>query len=153
MIDILSILKEKGLTLSTAESCTGGLIAKMITDIPGASSVFKGGVCAYANEAKERVLSVSSEYLKSYGAVSEPVALQMARGAKRVFKTDTAIATTGIAGPASDNTSKPVGLVYIAIALPRGRYIIRELHLKGTRDEIRNETAREAIKLLAEMIR
>jgi len=149
--DLVKLLDERLLTISTAESCTGGLVSKLLTDVPGSSGVFMGSVCTYSNEAKEDVLGVNYEDLSAYGAVSEPIALQMARGAKRLFGTDIAVATTGIAGPASDNTNKPVGLVYIAIAVSEGRYITRELNLKGTREEIRMQTAEIAMNLVYEL--
>ncbi|MBE6935258.1 MAG: CinA family protein [Ruminococcaceae bacterium] len=138
-------------TISFAESCTGGLLTKLITDVPGASAVLKGGVCAYANEIKHGVLSVTQHNLDTYGAVSRPVALEMARGVKALMHTDIGVGTTGIAGPASDDTKKPVGLVYLGVALPGGRYVSRELHLSGSRDEIREETARRALALVLEM--
>ena len=149
--ELVKLLDERLLTISTAESCTGGLIAKLLTDVPGSSSVFMGSVCTYSNQAKIEVLDVEEEDLYTFGAVSEPVALQMARGAKRLFMTDITVATTGIAGPSSDDTEKPVGLVYIAIAVNEGRYITREFHFNGTREEIRNATAEAAMKLVMEL--
>ncbi len=137
-------------TVAFAESCTGGLLTKLITDIPGASAVLRGGVCAYANEVKRGVLSVPQRLLDDYGAVSRPVALHMARGVRALMGTDIGVGTTGIAGPASDDTEKPVGLVYVALALPGGRYVVRELRLDGDRDAIRQETARQALSLLLE---
>ncbi len=149
--DLVQLLSERLLTISTAESCTGGLISKLLTDVPGSSSVFMGSVCTYSNKAKTDILNVKEDDLLTYGAVSEPVALQMARGAKRLFGTDITISTTGIAGPSSDETKKPVGLVYIAVAVNEGRYITRELHLSGSREEIRNATADAAIALAMEV--
>jgi PncC family amidohydrolase len=105
-----------GISMATAESCTGGLIAHLLTRVPGVSAVFPGGVVAYANAAKVDLLRVGPEDLQRYGAVSEPVALAMARGARAVFGSDIAVSTTGIAGPGGGTTEKPVGLVYIAIA-------------------------------------
>ncbi len=118
--------------------------------MPGASAVLRGGVCAYANEVKHGVLGVPQSDLDTYGAVSRPVALHMARGVRALMGTDVGVGTTGIAGPASDDTKKPVGLVYVAAALPGGRYVVRELHLLGSRDEIREETARRALALVLE---
>ena len=94
------------------------------------------------------MLGVPQRELDTYGAVSRPVALYMARGVRALMGTDIGVGTTGIAGPASDSTKKPVGLVYVAVALPGGRYVVRELHLKGNRDEIREETARQALALV-----
>ncbi len=113
---VVAMLKEHHLKVATAESCTGGLIAKRITDIPGASEVFECGIISYANEIKHKVLGVSEDDLNKYGAVSEPVAKQMAQGALKVSGADIAVSVTGIAGPDSDSTSKPVGLVYIGLA-------------------------------------
>ena len=112
---LVALLKEKGLTLATAESCTGGLIAKRITDIPGASDVFGCGIVSYSNEIKKSLLGVREDLLEKYGAVSEAVAASMALGAVKAGKSDLAVSVTGIAGPDSDGTSKPVGLVYIAV--------------------------------------
>ena len=114
--DVLRILAQRGMTLATAESCTGGLIAKRITDISGASEIFGCGIVSYANEIKHKVLGVSEDDLERYGAVSEPVAKQMAQGALRVSGADIAVSITGIAGPESDSTNKPVGLIYIGLA-------------------------------------
>ena len=147
---VVETLAGCGATIAFAESCTGGLWTKLITDVPGASAVLRGGVCAYANEVKHGVLGVPQRELDTYGAVSRPVALYMARGVRALMGTDIGVGTTGIAGPASDDTKKPVGLVYVAVALPGGRYVVRELHLSGNRDEIREETARQALALVLE---
>lgn len=112
----VGMLKEHHLKVATAESCTGGLIAKRITDVPGASEVFECGIISYANGIKHKVLGVSEDDLNKYGAVSEPVAKQMAQGALKVSGADIAVSVTGIAGPDSDSTGKPVGLVYIGLA-------------------------------------
>ena len=111
----VSLLKEKNLTLATAESCTAGLISKRITDISGASAVFSGSVVSYSNDVKLKVLSVREDHLKKYGAVSEAVAAEMALGAVKLLGTDLAVSITGIAGPLSDSTEKEVGLIYIAV--------------------------------------
>lgn len=113
---VVGMLKEHHLKVATAESCTGGLIAKRITDVPGASEVFECGIISYANGIKHKVLGVSEDDLNKYGAVSETVAKQMAQGALKVSGADIAVSVTGIAGPDSDSTSKPVGLVYIGLA-------------------------------------
>jgi len=110
------LLKQMGLTLSLAESCTGGLIAHRITNIPGSSNYFLGGVVAYSNEAKEKIVGVPHETLLRYGAVSEESARAMAEGARRLLASDLALAVTGIAGPTGGTPEKPVGLVYIALA-------------------------------------
>lgn len=123
---VIEKLKEKHMKVATAESCTGGLIAKRITDVPGASEVFDCGIISYANEIKHRVLGISEDDLNKYGAVSEPVARQMAQGALKVSGADIAVSVTGIAGPDSDSTNKPVGLVYIGLA-DRDNVWVREL--------------------------
>lgn len=113
---VVPMLIEKNLKLATAESCTGGLIGKRITNVSGASKVFDCGIISYSNEIKHRILGVSEEALQKYGAVSAEVAKQMAKGALAVSGADIAVSVTGIAGPNSDGTSKPVGLSYIALA-------------------------------------
>lgn len=112
--EINNILAQRGLTLATAESCTGGGIAAAITAIPGSSAVFKGAVVAYANEIKQSVLRVSEETLLLHGAVSEATVREMAAGAARLMQTDCAIATSGIAGPGGGTKEKPVGTVWVA---------------------------------------
>lgn len=114
------LLKEKEYTLSTAESCTGGYLAHMITSVPGASDYFPGSVIAYSNEVKEAILGVSAASLKQFGAVSEQVVKEMATGARLRFKTDYAVATSGIAGPDGGTIDKPVGTVWIAVASRTG---------------------------------
>ena len=110
------MLSEKGLTLTAAESCTGGLIAKRLTDVSGASAVFHGSLVTYSNRLKEKWLGVQAETLQTYGAVSAQTAREMALGARKAADADLAVAVTGIAGPNSDDTNKPVGLVFIALA-------------------------------------
>ena len=126
-------LRARGLTLGTAESCTGGLLAKRLTDLPGASAVFRGGVVSYTNQVKAGVLGVPQALLDEQGAVCADVARAMAQGARRVLGCDMAVATTGVAGPDSDERGNPVGLVYVALAAPDG-YWVRELHLGGARE-------------------
>ncbi len=115
-ISVGRLLKEAGLTLATAESCTGGLIAHRITNVAGSSAYFLGGVVAYAYDVKERVLGVAHGTLYDHGAVSAETALAMADGARRLLGADVAIAATGIAGPGGGLPNKPVGLVYIALS-------------------------------------
>ncbi|WP_303037088.1 CinA family protein [uncultured Bacteroides sp.] len=110
------LLKEKKMSLSTAESCTGGSIAALITSVPGSSEYFNGGIVAYSNEVKMNLLHVSPETLEKYGAVSRETVIEMARGAMKALKTDCAIATSGIAGPGGGSIEKPVGTVWIAVA-------------------------------------
>ncbi len=108
-------LNKKNKTLALAESCTGGWVSKLITDVSGASSVYLGGVCSYSNSVKMQVLGVKKKTLDSFGAVSEQTAKEMAAGVKKALGADIGIGITGIAGPLSDNTLKPVGLIYICI--------------------------------------
>lgn len=123
---VVKRLKEKHLKVTAAESCTGGLVAKRITDISGASEIFECGIVSYANEIKHKVLGVSEDDLNEYGAVSEPVARQMAQGALKISGADIAVSVTGIAGPESDSTNKPVGLIYIGLA-DRDNVWVKEL--------------------------
>lgn len=109
-------LRQRGLTLATAESCTGGLVGHLITNVPGSSDYYKGGVTAYVNEVKEELLHVAREILDEKGAVSAECAQEMAKGVRTVLDSDIGIATTGIAGPTGGTPEKPVGLVYIALA-------------------------------------
>lgn len=114
--EIGELLKAKNLSLSTAESCTGGGIAALITSVPGSSEYFSGGIVAYSNEIKESLLHVSTETLAKYGAVSCETVVEMAKGAMKTLKTDCAVATSGIAGPGGGTPEKPVGVVWIAVA-------------------------------------
>lgn len=143
---LLSILGENNLTLGTAESCTGGNIAHLVTSVAGASSVYKGSVVSYSNSVKESVLKVSPDNLATYGAVSQPVVEQMAEGARRLLDVDIAIATSGIAGPGGGTSEKPVGTVWMAVATPWGTTSV--LHnLTGTRDRIITQSTVQAITL------
>ena len=124
---VVEMLKENGLVLATAESCTGGLISQRITSVAGSSEVFECGVVSYANEIKHRVLGVSEDDLKTYGAVSEQVARQMAQGVLNLSGADAAVSVTGIAGPGSDGTDKPVGLSFIGFAAKDGTVKVKKL--------------------------
>jgi nicotinamide-nucleotide amidase len=126
-------LKEKGLTLSLAESCTGGKLASLFTAIPGCSQYFKGSVVSYSNESKQHILGVNPQDLNDYGAVSRPVVGQMALGAQRGFDTDCAIATSGIAGPDGGTSEKPVGTVWIA-AVYKDKIRVEEFHFSKNRE-------------------
>ena len=146
------LLKSRGLTLSSAESCTGGLIAKRITDIPGSSKVFAGGVVSYTNAVKAVVLGVPQELLDKFGAVSEPVARAMAEGARRVMRTDLAVSTTGVAGPDSDGRGNPVGTVFVALASESGT-VCRALKCGGDRERVRMTAAHNAFDMLIRALR
>ncbi|MCC6796222.1 MAG: nicotinamide-nucleotide amidohydrolase family protein [Candidatus Hydrogenedentes bacterium] len=149
---LVKCLMVKGLTVSSAESCSGGLIAHRITNVPGSSACFLGGVVSYSNDAKERLLGVPHSALSAHGAVSEPVARAMAEGARGVFGTDHAIGVTGIAGPGGGTPEKPVGLVYIAVAGPRDTIVTKKF-FTGTREAIKEQTADAALELLLEQLR
>jgi len=148
--EVAKLLKEKKLTISTAESCTGGLLAHMLTNVPGSSEYYKGGVVAYSNEAKICMLHVRRATIEKYGAVSEQTAYEMADGAKREFDTDFAISTTGVAGP-TGSEKKPVGLVYIGFANPYG-IEVREYKFEGDRLQNKQQFANAALKILLDFL-
>ncbi len=145
--EVVAFFREKGIFLATAESCTGGLISKRITDVSGASEMFGYGFCTYANEAKEKILGVKSETLAAHGAVSAETAAEMAAGLAGVSGADVCIAVTGLAGPGGGSREKPVGLVYLGI-YGRESGVHTEKLLLGeekSRDEIRRLTADRAL--------
>jgi len=144
---VLEMLKARHLTLALGESCTGGLIANRLTDVPGSSEAFLMGVVAYSNEAKMKLLGVSEDLLRTHGAVSDPVARAMAEGARRAGGADIGIGVTGIAGPAGATPEKPVGLVYIALSSDRGT-VSEQSHFIGTRLDIKRRSAHSAFALL-----
>jgi nicotinamide-nucleotide amidase len=119
---VVRLLRERGLSLAVAESCTGGLLSELVTSVPGASECFPGGVVAYANAAKQRFLGVPEALLREHGAVSDPVARAMAEGVRERFGADFGLATTGISGPGGGTPEKPVGLVHIALARAEGTH-------------------------------
>lgn len=145
-------LSENGKTVATAESCTGGNIAHLITLVAGSSRYYKGSVVSYANEVKEKVLGVRAGDLQQYGAVSEEVVKQMAEGVKRLLKTDYAIATSGIAGPSGGSDEKPVGTVWIAVAGERG-CVAEKFLFNTTRDNFIERTSNQAILMLLHQMR
>lgn len=149
---LVNTLIEQNYTIATAESCTGGLLASTIIDIQGASKVFLNGVVSYSNESKIYELDVKEEDLEKYGAVSETVAIQMAEGIKNKSKADIGIATTGIAGPTGATSEKPVGLVYIAIAIG-DETIYKEYLFKGNRKKIREYTVVTCIGELLNLLK
>lgn len=151
----VELLKSKKLKLATAESCTGGLISKRITDVSGSSEVFEGGVVCYSNRFKENVLGVSPETLKKYGAVSRETAREMVKGVLSLTKADIAVAVTGIAGPSSDDTNKPVGLVYIAVSDGKSAIVKKLLNnfTGDVREQNRNISADTALEMIMEAIR
>lgn len=145
--EVAALAIARRLTLATAESCTGGLIAHVLTLVAGVSAVFQGGVVAYANEAKRDLLGVDQSLLDRHGAVSEPVARAMARGARRALGADLAVATTGVAGPGGGSAGKPVGLVYIAVSAGGGE-AVRDFRFGSDRAENIVRATEEALTLL-----
>ncbi|MBK5190286.1 MAG: CinA family protein [Methanosarcinales archaeon] len=140
-------LRKRGLTLATAESCTGGLVGHRITNVSGSSDYYKGGVIAYANEVKEKHLHVARETLEEKGAVSAECAREMASGVRTLLSSDIGISTTGIAGPTGGTPDKPVGLVYIALATKE--YVDYEKHIfHKDREGNKREAADAALEML-----
>jgi nicotinamide-nucleotide amidase len=148
---VLRLLRERGLTLATAESCTGGLVGGRLTDVPGSSDVYVGGVVAYSNDVKERGLGVPHETLEEHGAVSPETALAMARGAREVLAADVAVSVTGIAGPDGGTDEKPVGLVHLAAVGPSGERSAR-LDFPGDRETIRMRAVTSALHLVRRLL-
>jgi len=144
-------LIERQWTVATAESCSGGLIAHRLTNVPGASSYYLGGIVAYSNSVKTAMLGVDPEDLARYGAVSEPVARQMAEGVRQRLAADCALAVTGVAGPSGGTPEKPVGLVFIALAAPGVDRVTRNL-FEGSREDIKTQTADHALSMLLEYL-
>lgn len=145
---LVSLLRESGLSLASAESCTGGWFAKSVVDVPGASAVFAGGVVSYTNEVKERLLSVPRELIEAHTAVSSPVAAAMAEGVRRAVGTDIGVSVTGLAGPSGGTPETPVGRVFIGISQKDKTEVIT-LTESGTREEIRRAaTVRMAYELV-----
>lgn len=149
--EVHRLLIEGKLTVSVAESCTGGLLSHYLTYLPGASEFFKGGIIAYSNEAKTGILGVSGEMLSRFGAISYECAREMAGNARRIFDTDYALSTTGNLGP-DTLEGKEVGLVYIALENKEGA-LFKELKLSGSRERNKDSAASRAISLLIEAIK
>lgn len=145
--ELADTLIDGGMTIATAESCTGGLVAAALTDIAGVSKCFMGGVVAYANEAKQRLLGVPEAILAEFGAVSAECAKAMASGAREKFGTDWAVSTTGIAGPGGATPGKPVGLVFIGVAGPDCTTAV-EMRFSGGRAAVRSAAVEAAIGLV-----
>jgi nicotinamide-nucleotide amidase len=142
------LLRRRGWTIALGESCTGGLLAAAITSVPGASAYFRGGVVAYANEAKCRLLDVAPDLIERYGAVSEEVAGAMALGAQTVLRADVGVSVTGVAGPDGGTAEKPVGLVYVGLAMPDGSMQITRLDWPGSREAIQRRAVVAALALV-----
>ena len=148
---LVEVLKARAITLATAESCTGGLLGKSITDISGSSAVYPGGVISYCNRIKHEVLGVDQKDLDTLGPVSATVAQQMAEGVRRVIGADLGVSVTGIAGPNSDETGRPVGLVYIGVS-DGETTLVREYHFDGDRAAVRKQAAEEAANLVMQLL-
>ena len=147
----VELLKKHNLTIATAESCTGGLLSKMMTDLAGVSEVFLGGVCAYQNEIKEKLLGVPHEILETVGAVSKECAASLAEGARKTLGADIGVGITGIAGPGGGTEEKPVGTVYVAVANETGTRVVKA---RGHRDRgtIRNMAALTALDQIRRLV-
>lgn len=144
---LVKILCDKNLKIATAESCTGGLLAKKITDVSGSSRIFDMGIVSYANRIKNEFLEVPNEVLDTVGAVSEETARQMAIGVTKLAKSDIGVGITGIAGPTGGTPEKPVGLVYFGLYFKaEDKLIVKKLLLNGNRDEVREQTTEIVIK-------
>lgn len=144
---VVALLKSQGVTVGTAESCTGGWLGQRLTSVPGSSDVYVGGVVSYSNEVKRDLLSVSAGTLDTHGAVSQECAREMAEGCRKLLKTDYAVSITGVAGPGGGTAEKPVGLVYIGLAGPQ-KTVVERFSFPGTRDTVRLRSTQSALMLL-----
>ncbi|MGD8758862.1 MAG: CinA family protein [Anaerolineales bacterium] len=150
-VSIGQALRAAALRLALAESCTGGLVGHLITNVPGSSDYLAGGVVAYSDQAKQRLLGVQQSTLKQHGAVSRQTALEMARGARQAFEADIGLAVTGIAGPGGGTAEKPIGLTWVAVSSPWGEHA--ELHTwRGDREHNKAQSAEAALALLASIL-
>ena len=148
---LFALLQEKNITLSTAESCTGGMIGACLTSIPGISDYYGYGFVTYSNDAKQKLIGVSEDTLKKHGAVSAETALEMAEGVLRVSGADVAVSVTGIAGPGGGTLLKPVGLVYVGFASKDKRHF-KKLNLTGSREEVRLKTVANVIEIIIKQL-
>ncbi|MCD6080327.1 MAG: hypothetical protein B6D53_00485 [Candidatus Omnitrophica bacterium 4484_49] len=148
---LAEILIQKGLTLSSAESCTGGLFAHGITNIPGSSKFFLGGVIAYSPKSKRKILNIPRGVIEEYGTVSRECAQKMAENSRKLFSSDISIGITGVAGP-DELEGKPVGVVYIAVAMP-GKTYIRKYKFQGRRISIKKQATEQACKFLISLLK
>jgi PncC family amidohydrolase len=152
VIEVVRELQTRGLTVSCAESCTGGQLAAIITSVPGASKIFPGGIVAYSNNVKRALLEVPAEVLEQHGAVSLECAAAMALGCQHGFATDFALSTTGVAGPDGGTPEKPVGLVWFGWARPNGEVRTDHLKLDGDRGDIQLRSVEHSLRGLLEML-
>ena len=145
------LLRERKQALALAESCTGGLVSNRITNVPGSSEYFLGGIVAYAYEVKVSILNVSWDTLNSFGAVSRETVLEMANGARTALQSDIGVSISGIAGPGGGTESKPVGTVWLALVAPDGEWT-RERHFSGTREQIKAASADAALQMILDYL-
>lgn len=149
---LITTARNQGLTLGVVESCTGGLLGGMLTSVAGSSKVFQGGLITYSNGLKRQLAAVPSALLNTHGAVSAEVAEAMASGGRRALAVNICIAITGIAGPASDSSEKPVGLVFIACAGPDAQKQLKQFNFTGSREAIREQAVTEALMMALEAV-
>jgi nicotinamide-nucleotide amidase len=150
---LLTACRSREMRLVTAESCTGGLVAAVLTEIPGSSDVVERGFVTYSNEAKIEMLGVTAAVIERHGAVSAAVALAMVEGALKHSRADIAVAVTGVAGPGGGTVQKPVGLVYLAVELKGKPAVVQRFNFtNASRDEVRMSSVREALRMLSEAI-
>ena len=145
------LLRERGWTLSIAESCTGGLVCDRITDVPGSSDCFMGGMINYSNKSKAKHLGISQDYIRKYGAVSPQVAKRMAQGVRKTFNTTFGLSTTGVAGPTGGTKRSPLGRVFIGLAARR-KVWVKKLDLKGRRREIKRKATEKGLQFFYEKL-
>ena len=146
-----NLLREKGWTLSIAESCTGGLISDRITNVSGSSDYFEGGMVTYSNESKAEHLSIPLGFIKKYGAVSPQVARKMAQGVRKAFNTTFGLSATGVAGPAGGTKRSPIGRVFIGFTDGKRTWVRRE-DLKGSRRDIKKQAAESSLEFLYKIL-
>lgn len=150
--EVVKTLENHKKTLALAESCTGGLVSKLITDVSGASAVYEGGVCSYSNSVKMKILGVKEETLRTFGAVSENTAREMSQGVRKALGADIGVGITGIAGPLSDGTNKPVGLIYISVCSEKFEKTVelKNNFTENVREQNRLSAAKTALDLISE---
>ncbi|MBQ6976025.1 MAG: CinA family protein [Selenomonadaceae bacterium] len=146
------ILTDKKLTISCAESCTGGLLTSRLTDVAGSSNYVQGSIVSYSNEIKNSVLKVDAETLKNFGAVSEQTARQMSANVRELFKTDIGVGVTGIAGPGGGTAEKPVGTVYISVS-NSDKTFVKKFNFGGSRKEIKNQSCDAAMSMVINILK
>ncbi|MCX6651430.1 MAG: CinA family protein [Methanomassiliicoccales archaeon] len=149
--EVLDKLRKGGLTIAVAESCTGGRICDLLTNVPGCSDVFRGGVVVYSDDSKKNLLGVSQVTIREHGAVSPECVKEMVEGVVRIFNADIGVAVSGIAGPSGGTEDKPVGLVYVALSYQEER-IFFKMEFEGSRESIKEQAANESLQLAFDFI-